>query len=220
MALGITAAVTSFTLALMVGIEVFLCIFFAALFGIAYRISIVPKNFTRFTRYRSLEQIPGSKEIFISMAWAVSTGLVPFLGSPGHTLSALPVMLTFIFSIAFIRTVLQDVKDVQGDKIVGKETIPIAIGKENTKINLIVISALLAVLLIVSPMLGWTSAFSYYLLPCVAYACGYLYLYHKRLIPGGLACEAVTDFNFILAGIMVVICGGCRTLRMGQKFIF
>ena len=203
--LGITAAIMSFVLALMVGIEVFFCIFLAALFGIAYRVSIIPKKFSRFIRYRSLEQIPGSKEIFISMAWAVSTGLVPFLGSSVHSLSTLPVVLAFIFSMAFIRTVLQDVKDVQGDRMVGKETIPIAIGKRNTQINLIVISVLLAVLLIVSPMLGWTSAFSYYLLPCVAYACGYLYLYHRRLIPSGLACEAITDFNFILAGIMVII---------------
>lgn len=203
--LGITAAVTSFALALMVGIEVFFCIFFATLFGIAYRISIIPKKFSRLIRYRSLEQIPGSKEIFISIAWAVSTGLVPFLGSPVRFLSTLPVVIAFTFSIAFIRTVLQDVKDVQGDRMVGKETIPIAIGKRNTQISLIVISVLLAALLIISPMLGWTSAFSYYLLPCVAYACGYLYLYHKRLIPSGLACEAITDFNFILAGVMVII---------------
>ncbi len=204
-AFGIVAAVTSFVLAFMASIEIFFCVFFATLFGIAYRISILPKKFSRFIRYRSLEQIPGSKEIFISMAWAVSTGLIPFLGSQRENKLAIPVVLTFAFSMAFMRTVLLDVKDVQGDRIVGKETIPIAIGKRNTQISLIVISILLAALLIVSPMLGWTSAFSYYLLPCVVYACGYLYLYHKRLIPSGLTCEAITDFNFILAGIMVII---------------
>jgi 4-hydroxy-3-methylbut-2-enyl diphosphate reductase len=107
--------------------------------------------------------------------------------------------------MVFIRTVLLDVRDVQGDRIVGKETIPIAIGKNNTKAILVVMSILLTILLIISPMIGWTSGFSYYLIPCVAYACGYLYLYHKRLIPSGLACESITDFNFILAGIMVAI---------------
>ncbi|MFQ5965498.1 MAG: 4-hydroxy-3-methylbut-2-enyl diphosphate reductase [Candidatus Scalinduaceae bacterium] len=204
-AFGIAAAVVSLLLASMVSIEVFFCVFFATLFGIAYRITMVPKNFSRFIRYRSLEQIPGSKEIFISIAWALSMGLIPFLGASVHFLSALPVVLTFVFCMAFIRTVLLDVDDVHGDRIVGKETIPIAIGKTNTKIILIVISVLIAMLLVVSPMIGWTSAFSYYLLPCVIYACGYLYLYHIRLIPSGLACEAITDFNFILAGIMVVI---------------
>jgi (E)-4-hydroxy-3-methyl-but-2-enyl pyrophosphate reductase len=206
-ALGIVAAVTSFVLSFMVSVEIFFCIFFATLFGIAYRISIIPKKFSSFIRYRSLEQIPGSKEIFISMAWAVSTGLIPFLGSSAsaRSFSALLVVVTFAFSIAFMRTVLLNVKDVQGDRIVGKETIPIAIGIRNTQISLIVISVLLAMLLIVSPMFGWTSTFSYYLFPCVIYACVYLYLYHKRTIPSGLACEVITDFNFILAGIMVII---------------
>ena len=203
--LGIVAAILSTILAFTINIDVFFCIFFSSLFGIAYRVSIVPKKFTGIVRYRSLAQIPGSKEMFISIAWAVSTGLITFLGSPEASLSSLPVVLAFTFSMVFTRTVLLDVRDVQGDRIIGKETIPIAIGKKNTKAILIVMLTLLTILLVISPMIGWTSGFSYYLLPCVAYACGYLYLYHKRLIPTGFACEIITDFNFILAGIMVAI---------------
>ncbi|MDR4503653.1 MAG: 4-hydroxy-3-methylbut-2-enyl diphosphate reductase [Candidatus Scalindua sp.] len=208
--LGVMAALISFVLGFMLSIQVFFCVFFAALFGIAYKISVIPKNFPKIVRYRSLEQIPGSKEIFISMAWAVSTGLIPFLGSPVSYSPALPVVLVFAFSIAFIRTTLLGVEDVQGDKIVGKETIPIAMGKKSTKQLLIAISIVLAILLIVSPIIGLSSTLSFYLLPCVLYACGYLYLYHKRLIPSGLACEFITDFNFILAGIMVVIWRLCE----------
>ncbi len=203
--LGIVAAIISSVLAFTVNVEAFFCVFSASLFGIAYRISIVPKKFSGFFKYRSLAQIPGSKEIFISMAWAVSTGLIPFLGSPVSSMSSLPIVLSFTFSIVFIRTVLLAVKDVQGDRIVGKETIPTAIGKTNTKVMLVVISVFMTILLIISPMIGWTSAFSLYLVPCIAYACGYLYLHHKRLMPSGIACESITDFNFILAGIMVAI---------------
>ncbi len=205
MVLGIAAAILSSVLAFTINMDVFFCIFFASLFGIAYRVSIVPKRFTSIFRYRSLAQIPGSKEMFISVAWAVSTGLITFLGSAESSLSSLPVVLAFTFSMVFTRTVLLDVRDVQGDRIIGKETIPIAIGKNNTKVILVVMLTSLTILLIISPMNGWTSGFSYYLLPCVAYACGYLYLYHKRLIPSGFACESITDFNFILAGIMVAI---------------
>ncbi|GJQ57680.1 MAG: 4-hydroxy-3-methylbut-2-enyl diphosphate reductase [Candidatus Scalindua sp. AMX11] len=209
--LGIMAAIVSFVLGFILSIQVFFCIFFAAIFGIAYKISVIPKNLPKFVRYRSLEQIPGSKEIFISMAWAVSTGLIPFFGSSVRHSQALPVVLFFSFSMAFIRTTLLGVDDVQGDKIVGKETIPIAIGKRSTKQLLIVISIVLAILLIVSPIIGLCSTLSFYLLPCVLYACGYLYLYHKRLIPSGLTCEIITDFNFILAGIMVVIWRFCES---------
>ena len=203
--LGIVAAMISSILAFTVNIEAFFCVFFASLFGIAYRVSIVPKKFSSFFKYRSLAQIPGSKEVFISIAWAVSAGLIPFLGSPTASMSSLFVVLAFTFSIVFIRTVLLAVKGVQGDRIVGKETIPTAIGKTNTKVILVVISVFMIILLIISPIIGWTSAFSFYLIPCITYACGYLYLYHKRLMPSDLACESITDFNFILAGIMVAI---------------
>ncbi len=203
--LGIVAAMISSILAFTVNVEAFFCVFFASLFGIAYRVSIVPKKFSSFFKYRSLAQIPGSKEIFISMAWAVSAGLIPFLGSPISSTSSLFVVLAFTFSIVFIRTVLLAVKGVQSDRIVGKETIPTAIGKTNTKVMLVVISVFMIILLIISPIVGWTSAFSFYLVPCITYACGYLYLYHKRLMPSDLACESITDFNFILAGIMVAI---------------
>jgi (E)-4-hydroxy-3-methyl-but-2-enyl pyrophosphate reductase len=203
--LGIVAAMISSILAFTVNVEAFFCVFFASLFGIAYRVSIVPKKFSSFFKYRSLAQIPGSKEIFISIAWAVSAGLIPFLGSPISSMSSLFVVLAFTFSIVFIRTVLLAVKGVQSDRIVGKETIPTAIGKTNTKVILVVISVFMIILLIISPIVGWTSAFSFYLIPCITYACGYLYLYHKRLMPSDLACESITDFNFILAGIMVTI---------------
>ncbi|GAX60524.1 penicillin tolerance protein [Candidatus Scalindua japonica] len=205
MVLGFIAAILSLALAFTVNIEAFFCIFFLSLFGIAYRASIIPNKLSSIFRYRSLAQIPGSKEMFISIAWAVSTGLIPFLESPVSSVSSLPVVLAFVFSMVFMRTVLLDVKDVQGDRIIGKETIPIAIGKNKTKAILVILSILLTILLIISPMIGWTSEFSYYLIPCVAYACGYLYLYHKRIVTSGLACEIITDFNFILAGIMVVI---------------
>ncbi len=203
--LGIVSATLSLVLAFTVNVEAFFCVLFASLFGIVYRVIVVPKRFSEFLKYRSLAQIPGSKEIYISMAWAVSTGLIPYLGSTTTTTSSIYVVLAFTFSIVFIRTVLLAVKDVQGDRIVGKETIPTAIGITNTKVMLVVISVFITALLIISPMLGWTSTFSFYLVPCIAYASGYLYLYHKRLMPSDLTCESITDSNFILAGIMVVI---------------
>ena len=92
------------------------------------------------------------------------------------------------FSLAFIRAVVLDIRDIQGDRILGKETIPIAIGKERTKTILTIITALTAVLLAVSPFFGWTTSLGYYLLPCVAYAFGYQYLFQKRIVSEALDC--------------------------------
>ncbi len=203
--LGTAGAVASFILGFMLCKSIFFCIFLASLFGIFYRLEIIPKSLSKIIRYRSLEQIPGSKEIFYSIAWAVSTSLIPFLGTTKSFIPSLAVAIAFAFSIAFIRAVVLDIRDIQGDRILGKETIPIAIGKERTKKILIAITASVAILLFMSSFLGWTSALGYYLLPCVAYACGYQYLFQKRIVSEGILLETIADFNFILAGIIAFV---------------
>ncbi|TVM00092.1 MAG: 4-hydroxy-3-methylbut-2-enyl diphosphate reductase [Candidatus Brocadia sp. WS118] len=203
--LGITGVVVSFILGFLLSKSIFFCIFLAGLFGIFYRLEIIPKSLSKIIRYRSLEQIPGSKEIFYSIAWVVSTALIPFLGVNKSFMPSLVIASAFAFSLPFVRAVVLDIRDIQGDRILGKETIPIAIGKERTKTILIIITALVAVLMSVSPWLGWVTTLGYYLLPCVAYASGYQYLFQKRIVSEGLLSESIADFNFILAGIMAFI---------------
>ncbi|MGQ3683788.1 MAG: 4-hydroxy-3-methylbut-2-enyl diphosphate reductase [Candidatus Loosdrechtia sp.] len=203
--LGIAGAIASFVLGFLINKSIFFCIFLASLFGIFYRLEIMPKGLSRLIRYRSLEQIPGSKEIFYGIAWAVSTAFIPFLASRKTFTPSLTIALAFTFSLAFIRAVVLDIRDIQGDRILGKETIPIAIGKQRAKLILTIITALVAVLLTVSPLLGWTTTLGYYLLPCVAYAYGYQYLFYKGIVSEGLLLETLADFNFILAGIIAFL---------------
>lgn len=203
--LAICGVLFSIMVSFFVSLPVFYCLLFSSIFGVVYSLRIIPEKFSNIIKYNSIAQIPGSKEIFASVAWAVSTALIIFLGNENDSIPTLFVCLAFTMSITFMRGVFLDVKDIQGDTIVGKETMPLAIGKKKTKITLVVISLLTAGMLIVSPLLGWTSNFSYYLLACIAYACTYLFLYHKRLIKDGVLCEAIADFNFVLAGIMAYI---------------
>jgi 4-hydroxy-3-methylbut-2-enyl diphosphate reductase len=203
--LGTAGAVASFVLGFMLSKSIFFCIFLASLFGIFYRLEIIPKGLSKIIRYRSLEQIPGSKEIFYSIAWAVSTALIPFLGTRKSFIPSFAIAIAFAFSIAFIRAVVLDIRDIQGDRILGKETIPIAIGKERTKTILIILTAAAAVLLFVSSLVGWTTSLGYYLLPCVAYAFGYQYLFQKRIVSEGILLETIADFNFIFTGIIAFV---------------
>lgn len=203
LALGLAGTFSSYGLALVLDRSVFLMLFLASVFFvIAFRIHVVPSNVSRLLRYKGLEQFAGSKEIFFGIAWALTTALIPFLVSESQALSTLGVAMAFTFSIAFLRAVLLDIRDIQVDRIMGRETIPIAIGNTWTKVMLVAVAGLTASMLLASPALGWASTFSYFLIPCVLYACFYLYLYHIRAIGEGLMCEAVVDFNFILAGII------------------
>ncbi|HHT9124362.1 MAG TPA: 4-hydroxy-3-methylbut-2-enyl diphosphate reductase [Candidatus Brocadiia bacterium] len=203
--LGIFGAVLSMTLSFLVSPYVFLLVFFTSLSGMAYRLEIIPKKLPNIIYYRSLKQIQGSKEIFFSVALAVYTALIPFLGSGSYHFLSLIVAFVFTFCIVFIRAVLLDMRDIQGDMLMGKETIPIAIGKEKTKIILWSMAVLLAVFLVITPVIGWASYIGFYMVTCLIYACSYLYLYHRRILADGLICEFVVDFGFILAGISAFV---------------
>ena len=204
--LGLAGLAASYGIALVLDFYVFLMIFLSSVFfALAFRIHVLPDRVSKFLKYRSLERFAGTKEIFFGIAWALTTALLPFIVNEPQPLAPMLVALVFAFSIAFFRAVLLDIRDIQGDRIVGKETIPIAIGKERTKIMLVGVAIIMAAILGVSPRLAWTSNFSLFLIPCVLYASFYLLLYHKKAIGEGLFCEAVADFNFILAGILAFL---------------
>jgi 4-hydroxy-3-methylbut-2-enyl diphosphate reductase len=206
LSLGLMGLVASFGVALVLDFYVFLMIFLSSVFfALAFRIHVLPDRVSRLLKHKSLEHFAGTKEIFFGIAWALTTALLPFIVNEPQPLAPMAIALAFTFSIAFFRAVLLDIRDIQGDRLVGKETIPIAIGRKWTKIMLVSVAAVMACLLGVSPLLDWTSNFSLLLIPCVLYACLYLLLYHRRVIGEGLVCEAVTDFNFILAGLLAFL---------------
>lgn len=204
--LGLLGLVASYGVALVLDFYVFLMIFLSSVFfALAFRIHVLPNRVSSLLKHKSLERFPGTKEIFFGIAWALATALLPFIVNEPQPMAPMAIALAFIFSIAFFRAVLLDIRDIQGDRIVGKETIPIAIGRKWTKIMLVSLAVIMTSLLGVSAKLDWTSNFSLFLVPCVLYACLYLLLYHKKVIGEGLVCEAITDFNFILAGILAFL---------------
>jgi len=204
--LGLVGLVASYGLAFAEDFYVFLMVFLSSVFfALAFRIHVLPDRVSQLLKHKSLERFAGTKEIFLGIAWALTTALLPFILNEPQPLAPMAVALAFAFSIAFFRAVLMDIRDIQGDRFVGKETIPIAIGREWTKNMLIGVAVIMACLLVTSARLDWTSNFSLWLIPCVLYACLYLFLYHKKVIGEGLVCEAVADFNFILAGILAFL---------------
>jgi len=201
--LGGVVAALGFSLAL--GLRVFWLVLLATAVGVAYNVRIVPEKFVRFLRYRRPRDIPASKDVFTAMGWAVVTVGVPLLHASAGITGRSAVTLLFVFVIAFIRSVIADVRHIQGDQIIGKETIAIVIGKQRTKVLLGVMAALLAIVLFLAAYRGVVPPLGYYLIACVAYACVYLYLYHERIIFQGISFEGVVDSNFWLAGIIALL---------------
>jgi len=111
--------------------------------------------------------------------------------------------------LAFVRTVIYEIHDMQNDQIVGKETLPILMGKRAIKVVLI---GLLGTLLAGTLWLtfenrsqGHPMAVALVLVVCAAYPVLYLWLYHERFTTGKNRFELSVDFSFYLVGLLALV---------------
>ena len=112
----------------------FILLLVMTLLGLSYNLKIIPlilKN----GRIARIKDIPGSKTILITIAWGTVTCLLPAVANQSHLLSVAVVFL-FATGLIFARTAFFDVLAIQGDRITGKETLPILLG-ENRSFNII-----------------------------------------------------------------------------------
>ena len=203
--ISVAGVVTALGLSVPLGLNVFGLVFLACAAGAAYNIRVLPEKFMPTFRYRRPRDIPASKDLFTATGWTVVAVMVPLLHASKPLSGRSAVALLFTFLIAFIRSVITDVKHIQGDRIVGKETIPIIIGKNRTKVLLGGLAGVVAIVLFAAAYYGIVSTLGYYLIACVVYACIYLYLYHERIIFQGMLFESVVDGSFWLAGIVALL---------------
>ena len=202
--LGILSSLIALTVSFELGALPFVAVFASTLLGIFYSVKIIPRDI-RLSRYWRLKDIPASKDVFIALAWATITVFVPFLSQESiGSFLATSVAFLFVFSLVYTRSLLFDIRDIQGDQSIGRETIPIIIGKEKTKLYLGVILIMTAVGLFVSGWFNWASSLSFLLLASIGYSVFYLYLFHKRIISQGVSCDAVVDGQFYLTGLITL----------------
>ena len=192
--------VTASVCALILGTGAFLLTVFTLLSGLAYSFTILPSTLPG----RRLKNLTGLKEFFSSLGWGVLAVLIPALSTrvASPSVISVAVVFIFVFSIMFARSTLFAIRDIQGDRLVGRETIPVVLGVEKTKIMLFLLITLTAGLLVLATLRGWVPSSGYWYLGVIAYGCLYLFLYHKRIIFQGLTHEMLVDSQLILAGLI------------------
>jgi 4-hydroxy-3-methylbut-2-enyl diphosphate reductase len=178
----------------------------ASLAGLFYSLQIIPKQLQKTVRYKSFKAIPGSKDVFMSIAWAMVTVLIPFLSQARFRIEMDDIIAAiFAFGIVFIRSIMFDMKELEGDRIIGKETLPIILGrkKANSLLNLLMFS--LTAGLVMSSVFRWTSVFSLVLLATIGYILLYRYLHKTKVIGEELLFETIVDGQFLLTGLLAFI---------------
>jgi len=173
--------------------------------GLLYNFKIIPDSVARVTLITTLKEIPGSKAVFTAVAWGVLAALIPVVCSDQESSGATAIAFFFVAGMIFIRSGLFEIMAIEGDRVVGKETLAIALGKERTMNLLSVCTLGFIAMLLLAAWTGVIPSLGYILSVSGLYALGYLTLYRQGLLEAGLMLESLVEGNMILAGLLAFI---------------
>jgi 4-hydroxy-3-methylbut-2-enyl diphosphate reductase len=199
---GAASALTTLALGVYLGPVSFAFVLVMGALGLVYNFKIFPEWLAAATRIAKLKEIPGSKTMFTAVAWGVLAALIPVVSSGQELTWATLVAFLFVTGLIFIRSGLFEIMAIEGDRVVGKETLAITLGKERTLNLLFAASVALTVTVLAAAWGGIIPSLGYALGLCGLYALGYLVLYRREFMEPGLMLESLVEGNMVLAGIL------------------
>jgi (E)-4-hydroxy-3-methyl-but-2-enyl pyrophosphate reductase len=165
--LSIGAAAIALIIAAREGWYPFLAMLVMVILGVVYGVRIFDKALGPGLSILKIKDIPASKTLSVPLAWACVTAIIPnlrhVLQAPGAVLFAAWI----IFLLIFVRTAIFDLQDVQGDRLVGKETIVVSLGEHKTCRLIMASLVLLMVFLLIGPASGLSTSFTFLILPFI-----------------------------------------------------
>jgi 4-hydroxy-3-methylbut-2-enyl diphosphate reductase len=177
-----------------------------SLLGLSYNMRLVPLPMDGRIALRSIREIPGSKTILIALAWGTVTALLPALARAEGNWIAGTAAFVWAAGIVFCRTAFFDILGMQGDRIVGKETLPIVIGPKRTFTLLMSLLGALIVLLPISAAFGTTSRLAYFMILPPLLLFGIIRGYRRGNLLPGTHLEFRVESLFVLCGLLAFIC--------------
>lgn len=206
---AISAGALGLLTAIPAGWPAFLLLLAMSFTGLSYNLRIFPCSLSLGSgqpmRYCRIKDMPGSKTVLIAVAWGVVTVVMPQLGDPaaGAPLSAGLVFL-WAAGLVFARTAFFDILDIQGDRIVGKETLPIFIGEQRVQKWLEGVLLLACALLLVGAMGGLVTTLGYLLAICPLFLLLVIRAHQRGYMLPGIRLEFGVESLFVLTGVIAV----------------
>lgn len=151
--LAIATGFSGLLLAFEQGILPFILFLLMSLAGLLYRVPILPASLFH-GRFQRLKDIPASKTLFISLSWAIVCVILPTFSIRGSGDLVSLVVFVFASVLIFARTVFLDILAMQGDRIAGKETLPILTGERRSRQLLVKILGFLLAGMVLVILLG------------------------------------------------------------------
>lgn len=195
---------TGLIIAFSIGIFPFMALLVMSLLGLSYNLEIIPPWLTG-GKYQRLRDIPGSKTLLIAVAWGIVTAVLPPLSKSGSLDWMNVLMALWAIGIVFVRTAFFDILDMQGDRLVGKETIPILLGEKRSMQLLKIILVLLTASLAGLSALGLTSSLGFALILCPVFIALIIVAFERAQMFPGIRLEFLLETQFILAGLITFV---------------
>jgi 4-hydroxy-3-methylbut-2-enyl diphosphate reductase len=201
---AVIAGSVGLLIAMMLGTGPFVVLLAMSITGMSYNLRILPKLSTHF-KYRRIKDIPGSKTILISVAWGVLAAILPPLAVDGQ-ITLLNLLLFICFAgLVFVRTSFFDILDMQGDRLIGKDTIAIILGeKQMMNVLNVILVALIFILPLVS-IFQMVSPLGFALTICPIFMLMIFGMYRKGYLLPGIRLELLVETLFVLAGFITVL---------------
>jgi len=182
---------------------IFVLVFVSYLLGGFYSIRVIPLGWK--IRFKSIKDIPGSKDIVTASAWTFAVAVLPSI-----THESFPGLITlaggmYVFVLVFSKVTILAIGEMQSDKLVGLETIPVLVGKEYAEKILYILNTLLALVFIILAALKLLSYSMLVLLIPVLYSIVCIRFFSRKGFFFRLYHQMALDANFFLAGILAFL---------------
>ena len=215
-------ALAALTIAILTAISsvqgkfLFYVLAFSIVAGSVYHITIVPPFLRAITRYKSLKDIPTSRDLFVALSWAI---LVTFVPQAMHETPTFTLSTWFCFALfalqSFLRSLIFDLRDIEGDRIMGRETLITIIGENRVQTAIRIVIAGSIASLILYPFM-FTSAYrhmhsSVHTAAFVAQSAPFVYLIFFMMWNKNNKANRSVFFN-VLADAQFYISGLCAWL--------
>jgi 4-hydroxy-3-methylbut-2-enyl diphosphate reductase len=182
----------------------FFILLIMSLLGLSYNLKIIPDTWSGKYRLRRIKDIPGSKTILITMAWGIVTSILPAVDA-----RVAPVWLAAAFlyaaGLVFSRTAFFDIAAIQGDRIAGRETLPIILGEKKTFVLIRWVLAAVMVMLAGAWLAGLPPALSVLLALVPGLMLVLVRFFEKRTRSSGNQIEFLMESSFLLTGVMAAL---------------
>ena len=202
--LAIIAGGAGLIIAYTLGVLPFVILLAMSLLGLSYNLRLIPRPLAGI-KYRRIRDVPGSKTILIAIAWGTVTAVLPALGVMDHLSWNTGLVFLWSAGIVFVRTAFFDILDMQGDRIVGKETLPILLGEKRSMQLLNIVLTIITAMLILAAAFQFISDLGFFLVICPAAIFFILRAYERGFILPSIKLEFLIETNFILAGALSLL---------------